>query len=121
MDTAEHGTIEGYHAHVYYTPETKAVAAHIREEVGKAFSVTLGRWHDESVGPHPGSTYQVAFAKDEFARLVPWLMLHREGLSILVHPLTGDEYEDHANFSLWLGPAHPLRLDVLERRRESTR
>jgi hypothetical protein len=33
------------------------------------------------VGPHHQAMYQVAFAKEVFADLVPWLML-----SILVHP-----------------------------------
>ncbi len=59
--------------------------------MGDLFTVTLGRWHDVLVGPHRQSMYQVAFAREEFPRLVPWLMLNREGLSILVHPLTGDE------------------------------
>lgn len=105
--------IEAYHAHIYYTSETKPVAARLREEMGERFTVVLGRWHDVPVGPHSAAMYQVAFAKAEFARLLPWLMLHREGLSILVHPLTGDDYADHASFNLWLGPPLRLRLDVL--------
>ena len=40
---------------------------------------------------------------DEFGKVVPWLMLHREGLSVLVHPSTGDGYGDHMERSLWLG------------------
>ncbi|MEI9887603.1 MAG: DOPA 4,5-dioxygenase family protein [Rhizomicrobium sp.] len=106
-------TIEGFHAHIYYTPETKPVAARLREAIGAMFTVTLGRWHDALVGPHGQPMYQVAFARPEFPRLVPWLMLNREGLSILVHPLTGDDYEDHATHSLWLGPPVLLYLDVL--------
>ena len=39
--------------------------------------------------------YQVAFAPEEFGRLVPWLMLNRGGLDVLVHPQTGDGYADH--------------------------
>ena len=39
--------------------------------------------------------YQVAFAPEEFGRLVPWLMLNRGGLDVLVHPQTGDAYADH--------------------------
>jgi aromatic ring-cleaving dioxygenase len=75
----------------------------------------LGRWHDQPVGPHPVPMYQVAFAVDEFARLVPWLMLNRGELSVLVHPLTGDDYADHAQFALWLGTPLPLNLEVLRR------
>jgi aromatic ring-cleaving dioxygenase len=59
--------------------------------------------------------YQVAFAIDEFPRLVPWLMLNRGGLDILVHPLTDDSVADHTLFALWLGTPLPLRVEVLRR------
>lgn len=107
-------TIQGFHAHVYFTPQTKPVAAGLRERIGALFAVTLGRWHDAPVGPHSQPMYQIAFAPEEFAGLVPWLMLNREGLSILVHPETGNDYEDHAASSLWLGPPLPLNLDILK-------
>jgi DOPA 4,5-dioxygenase len=105
--------IEGYHAHVYYEPPTRALAQTLRDEIGNRFSVTLGRWHDRPVGPHPQSMYQVAFPVAEFPRLVPWLMLNRQGLSVLVHPLTGNDYDDHAFHPLWLGAPLPLNLDGL--------
>lgn len=105
--------ITGYHAHIYYDPETRGIAERLREAIGGGFAVQLGRWHDQPVGPHSTAMYQVAFPIAEFPRLVPWLMLNREGLSVLVHPLTGDDYEDHATFALWLGPPLPLRLEVL--------
>jgi|SRR5580658_3152926 aromatic ring-cleaving dioxygenase len=107
--------IEGYHAHVYYEPATRGVAERVRQALGERFPVRLGRWHDVPVGPHPGAMYQVAFAVDAFPLLVPWLMLNRGGLSVLVHPLTGDDYEDHARFALWLGAPLPLRLEMLRR------
>lgn len=112
---ADPAAIEGYHAHVYYDPATRTVAERLRQAMGERFAVTLGRWHDNPVGPHPASMYQVAFAAAEFPRLVPWLMLNRGGLSILVHPRTGDDYADHAWFALWLGMPLPLRLDALRR------
>ena len=107
--------ISGYHGHVYYDTATRPVAASLREALGARFAVRLGRWHDEPVGPHPISMYQVAFDVAEFPRVVPWLMLNRAGLDILVHPLTGDDYEDHTRFALWLGTPQPLRLETLRR------
>ena len=106
-------TIEGYHAHVYYDVATRATAERLRHMIGERFQVRLGRWHDAPVGPHPLSMYQMAFETAEFPRLVPWLMLNRDGLSILVHPLTGNDYDDHAHFPLWLGTPLPLKLEVL--------
>lgn len=105
--------IQGYHAHIYYAPKTRALAERIREAIGAEFSVKLGRWHDQPVGPHPQSMFQVAFPVAEFARLVPWLMLNREGLSVLVHPLTGNDYDDHSLYPFWLGAALPLDLTAL--------
>jgi len=100
-----------YHAHVYYNPRTKPVAAVVRERIEKRFPVRMGRWHDEPVGPHPISMYQVAFPPDLFATLVPWLMTNRDGLNILVHPETGDGYTDHLIYGMWLG----TRIDLNEK------
>lgn len=116
IDTA---TIEGYHAHIYYNPATRPTADRLREQIGGRFDVVLGRWHDRPVGPHPTSMYQVAFPVAEFPRLVPWLMLNRSGLTVLVHPLSGDDYEDHATHPIWLGSPLPLKLEILKRRDES--
>src|SRR5215510_9130006 len=48
------GIIRDYHAHIYYDPATtRDRAARLREQVAAAFpEATLGRWHDELVGPH---------------------------------------------------------------------
>jgi aromatic ring-cleaving dioxygenase len=104
-----------YHAHIYYAPETKPVAARLRQAIGERFRGRIGSWHDEPVGPHPIAMYQVAFPAAEFAQFVPWLMLNRDGLSILVHPETDDAVADHSRHAAWLGNALPLRLDVLRR------
>jgi aromatic ring-cleaving dioxygenase len=113
---ADTAAIAGYHAHVYYEPATRPLAERLRQAMGERFAVTLGRWHDQPIGPHPQAMYQVAFGVAEFPLLVPWLMLNRAGLTVLVHPRTGDDYEDHARLPLWLGTPLPLRLEALRRR-----
>jgi aromatic ring-cleaving dioxygenase len=107
--------IRGYHAHIYYDPQTRPRAEHLRAAIGERFSARVGNWHDEPVGPHPTAMYQVAFAAEELSSLVPWLMLNRQGLNILVHPLTDDSVADHTRFAAWLGTPLPLRIEVLRR------
>ena len=80
---ADPSAIRLYHAHVYYQPGSRDHAAWLREEIGRRFAVALGRWHDALVGPHTRSMYQVAFAPEVLAELLPWLMLNRGPLDIL--------------------------------------
>jgi DOPA 4,5-dioxygenase len=109
--------IKGYHAHVYYDPATtRERAERLRTRLAAAFpEATLGRCHDALVGPHPQSMYQVAFPRALLATLLPWLMLNRDGLTILLHPETGDDLTDHSEHAVWLGGMLPLRLEVLRR------
>ena len=112
--------ILGYHAHVYYDPvTTRATAEALRQRIGERFSVQLGRWHDVPVGPHTAAMYQVAFATEVFAGFVPWLMLHRSGLTVLVHPNTLAPRADHLIHALWLGPPLALKQAVLPVRIEA--
>jgi DOPA 4,5-dioxygenase len=111
--------IEHYHAHIYYDPAaTRDRAERLRERVGARFpQAKLGRWHDEEVGPHPRSMYQIEFPSAMLASFVPWLMLNRDGLTILLHPETGDAYTDHSAHAVWFGAVLPLRLEQFKRRR----
>ncbi len=107
--------ITHFHAHVYYPDEdSRERAADLREQLDELFEVELGRWRDRPVGPHPEPMYQVSFAPDQFDRIVPWLMLNRDGLSILVHPNTGDDVADHRDRPLWLGRKLELDIGFLE-------
>lgn len=107
--------INGFHAHIYYTnQEEKSYAGEIRSHVEQSFDVVMGRWRDEPVGPHPVAMYQIAFKNDVFDSLVPWLMMNRKGLSILVHPNTSDMVKDHRDFPLWLGEKLDLNIAFLE-------
>ena len=106
--------IRGYHAHIYYrNPAEKAEAAVLRSQLEQRFDVTMGRWRDTPVGPHPLPMYQVAFAVDQFAAFVPWLMLNRRDLTILVHPETGQDVPDHGIHPIWMGEVLALDLAFL--------
>lgn len=105
--------IASYHAHVYFCASTLPRAQELRAALSDRFAVRVGRVHTSPVGPHSASMFQVAFATSLFGTFVPWLMLNRNGLSILVHPNTIHPQHDHATDSLWLGTPLPLRTQNL--------
>jgi aromatic ring-cleaving dioxygenase len=109
--------IREYHAHIYYdSTKTRDRAARLRERVAATFpAAILGRWHDAPVGPHPQSMYQIAFPREMLAAFVPWLMLNRDGLTVLLHPETGDDYVDHTDHAVWYGATLPLRLEMFKK------
>lgn len=103
--------ISSFHAHIYYDPaSTRHNAERLRERVAERFLVRNGSWHDAPVGPHPSAMFQISFAKEVFPKIVPWLMLNRLGLTILVHPNTDRPRDDHLNHALWMG--NVLQLDA---------
>lgn len=106
---------ERYHAHVYFDETSVEVAERLCMEAWRACHVGLGRLHRKSVGPHPRWSCQLSFDADEFDRLIPWLEANRSGLSVLVHPLTGDDVlAEHSTHARWLGDPVALRLEVFE-------
>ena len=105
--------LKGYHAHVYYDQTTRMIAERLRDAIIGQFAVKAGAFSDEPIGPHPISQFSVIFETEEFKKIVPWLMLNREGLDVLVHPLTKSSYDDHSKNALWLGTPVSMRLEVL--------
>jgi DOPA 4,5-dioxygenase len=106
--------IDSYHAHVYYDADTRDRAGVIRAAVEDRFDVVMGRWRDFPVGPHPMWSYQIAFDAALFAEIIPWLALNRDGLTVFVHPNTGDALADHRDHALWMGAQQELDLSALE-------
>ncbi len=112
MTDKDAGSITGYHAHVYFDARTREEARVIREAVEARFPVVMGRWHEKPVGPHPCWSYQIAFRPEVLNEILPWLALNRRGLTVFVHPESGDDLADHRDHAIWLGPSETLDLSI---------
>lgn len=53
------------------------------------------------------------FTPAEFGAIIPFLIVNRGPLSILVHPNTNDVVGDHFERDTWIGPKLPLDKDFL--------
>src|ERR1700756_5899322 len=107
--------LKGYHAHVYYDTATRPTAERLRDTIIGQFAVKPGAFSREPICPHSISQFSVIFETEEFQRIVPWLMLNREGLDVLIHPLTESSYDDHSKNALWIGTPVPMRLESFRR------
>ncbi|AMO57217.1 4,5-dioxygenase [Endozoicomonas montiporae] len=106
-------TIKGYHAHIYFDPDEYAVAESLCRAADERFNLKMGRLHSQPVGPHPRGSCQLAFSAGRFGELIPWLLVNRNSLTVMVHGLTGDDIRDHTEYVFWLGNQETLDLDKL--------
>ncbi len=109
--------ISGWHAHIYYTAQTRPRAKRLRTQIEDLFGtgdhpVAMGRRRETPVGPHPQPMYQVAFANELFGVFVPWLAMNRQSLDVLVHASTpNSDLWDHTEGAMWLGRSLDLNVD----------
>lgn len=104
----------GYHAHLYWTGiKQRTLADHLCDELVSRFGAVPGTRRESAGGPHPAAEIHVGFGLEVFGAVVPWLMVNRAGLSVLVHPQTGDALADHTTHALWLGLPLPIATDAL--------
>lgn len=106
--------IKVFHAHVYFDPATRRAARAVQNALIASFGADC-RWRDRPIGPHLKPNFRVRFTCGQFGRIVRWLMLHRQGLSVLVHPYTEDRVADHSERALWLGRRLSLNFQFLRR------
>ena len=107
--------IDGYHVHVYYDTETRPRAERLRETIAATLGVEVRELSDEPRGPHLVPQFRFTFTTAQFENIVPWLMLNRQGLDVLVHPLTDNSYDDHSRYAVWLGTPVALKLNPMSR------
>lgn len=106
-----------FHAHVYFHSQQVEKARKLRHQIQEMrFSeVTLGRLYAEPVGPHSLPMFVIVFSASVKNELLDFLRQNRNGLSVLIHEDTGDDYRDHTVGAEWLGESLPIRFEHFER------
>jgi len=90
IEPITNGRRGGFDVHIYYVgdSETKFAAA-LHERIRREFpELRTYRFWDRPVGPHPVSMFEVdLFTPEQFGAFIPWLVIHRGPLSVLIHPV----------------------------------
>ncbi len=108
--------IKDYHAHIYYDPASKERAAPLRHWVEERFpgQMRMGSWHDRTGWTACRRRCTRLRSRPICCRrLVPFLMLNRMGLTILLHPQSGRPRDDHTLNAAWMGEVLPVKTEVL--------
>ncbi|MDO6683253.1 MULTISPECIES: DOPA 4,5-dioxygenase family protein [unclassified Oceanobacter] len=106
--------IKGWHAHVYFDAATQGQARELCQALTEALpGIQQGRMHEKAVGPHPDWSCQLAFGHDLIADVLGFLSLNRQGLTVFIHPITGQDLIDHRDRAIWMGAIRPLKLENL--------
>jgi DOPA 4,5-dioxygenase len=104
-----------YHAHLYYMPETRAVAEATRLRLIERMEsgdipqlLFVGQLKDGKAGPHPIPQFEIHYTKAALPSVLR--LIEESGLTALVHPLTDDDLADHTSLAHWIGT--PIELDL---------
>ena len=100
-----------FDAHIYFDELTFNKAEKLQALMIETFQGTevfVGQMINQPIGPHPTGMFEANFPVKLFADVVLWLMKEHGELSVLIHPLTGNDYIDHTGQALWLGITQPL-------------
>lgn len=104
--------MKNYHAHIYFDLDQRPVVENLVTQLLQLNLPDLKLWkfHDKKVGPHFLPMAEVHFTEKNLNAVVDCLKLHHEGISILVHEDSGDDFKDHED-PIWVGPSLPIDFD----------
>ncbi|MEM7646195.1 MAG: DOPA 4,5-dioxygenase family protein [Pseudomonadota bacterium] len=109
--------ISDYHFHIYFEETGLKRVELILEKLKDFEELKIGRVHVRPVGPHPTGSCQVSVPSHLFEKALQWFLKERDGLSLFIHPLTGDDYLDHTDHAIWLGKPYKLKTDIFKPKR----
>ncbi|KAJ3010460.1 UNVERIFIED_CONTAM: hypothetical protein HDU68_002125, partial [Siphonaria sp. JEL0065] len=107
----------GWDFHIYSRKEIQVQQAQeLRRRIIQEFpTLRVRQFREGPFGPHSLPMFEVDVCTPlEFGAFMSWIALNRSGLSVLAHPQTGDDVEDHFTHGIWLGDKVPLVKEALE-------
>lgn len=104
-----------YHGHFYFTPETLHSAEIVRQKMAIELPQLLNIFPllPRPVGPHPFPMFEFHFRSSDLELIRGWLQKNHAGHSVLLHPLSGNEIDDHTKYAEFVGDALPLNISFL--------
>ena len=104
-----------YHGHFYFTAETALSAEIIRQKMALELPQLLNLFPllPRAVGPHPMPMFEFHFRGSDLELIKSWLVKNRSQHSVFIHPLSGDEINDHTRYAEFIGEALPLNISIL--------
>lgn len=115
MEKLKTPQILDFHAHIYFENSQFDIAGKIQQQIKKDLQKNLtyiGELINRPIGPHPLPMFEIDFSTENFERIVTYLMIHRESLSVLIHPQSGNDLYDHSQCAMWLGKQLELNYSV---------
>ncbi len=111
--------VSEYHVHIYYDAANEYQAWLAKELAARLLQRFPGKVTGGDVigriGPHTQENVEVDVTPDAFGDVVRFIQLNSQGLSVLIHPRTGDEVFDHGHTALWLGAPLPFNQAFFDR------
>ena len=107
-----------FHIHIYYTKSTRHIAEEIRKNVIESFpQIYVSDLVDKEVGPHTKPMFLLTIKDSDLIFMIPWIMLNRKSLSVLIHPNYNESLLDHTERAMWLGEKLDLNLESLKEKK----
>jgi DOPA 4,5-dioxygenase len=104
--------VSDLHVHIYFDPAELGQARSLARAAQKRFNLSVGRFHQRPVGPHPRGSCQLTVAVSEFGPFATWAAVHRGTLTIFAHASTGNDLADHTQHVIWFGPSERPHLSI---------
>ncbi|RIH72166.1 4,5-dioxygenase [Vibrio splendidus] len=106
--------LKGWHAHICFNDLTEQTAQRVINDIALEITdLRQGQLHRKLVGPHPCWSCQLYFKPHLLSDVVTWLTFNRKGLTILFHPISGNDLLDHKDRVFWMGDVKDLKLENL--------